>query len=164
MLYTRRLGWRLFHKGHGWSVGQTANSLFEVKQQVFPLQNMNRAPISSITAPKNAWTTFSSLGCAFFFSFSPLKILFTHRFLPSNNFQACAASFSVGLDREIMVHREIGRGKEEKRMRGGPYQKKERRNNFIFPEKCAARTWKVGRQFFKWAIKIFNGEKTCWLT
>ena len=41
------------------------------------------------------------------------------------------ANFSVGLDREIMVHREIGRGKEEKRMRGGPYQKKKRRNNFL---------------------------------
>ena len=26
----------------------------------------------------------------------------------------CVASFSVGLDREILVHREIGRGKEEK--------------------------------------------------
>ena len=47
-------------------------------------------------------------------------------------FLLCVASFSVGLDREIMVHREIGRGKEEKRMRGGPYQKKEGRNNFIF--------------------------------
>ena len=39
----------------------------------------------------------------------------------------------MGLDRQILVHREIGRGKEEKRMRGGPYQKKERRNDFVFP-------------------------------
>ena len=43
------------------------------------------------------------------------------------------ASFPVGLDGEKMVHREIGRGKEEKRMRGGPYQEKLSRNNFISP-------------------------------
>ena len=46
-------------------VGQTANSLFEVKQQVFCHENMNRAPISAI---KNARHRLEKVVYAFFWA------------------------------------------------------------------------------------------------